>query len=211
MTDWQAFLPDIVPDVDGCPEPTVMLALSRASRQFFEQTRLWRMWLAPVTISAGVLNYPLVLDTNADLVGLERATLNDRAIRVLSGAAMPSDWRIQTTTQITPCVFTEDRITFNFLPAQITGDVVQIEVTLKPSHGATGIGDTFFAQYAESLAMGAKARLMLQPGKPYSNPNLGALLEQQFNNAITDINIRRARGFSASSLTVSPRRFSAPR
>ena len=201
---------DIVPDVPGCPDPTVVLALRRATRHFFEQTRIWRMWLAPVSIIKGTLNYGLVLPAQTNLVGLERATLNGRTLSVLTAPSLPSDWQTQTIQQASG-VFTEDRTTFNFLPAQTTGDIVKIEVTLKPGEESLGVEDIFFDQYADILATGAKARLMLQPAKPYSNAAMGMGLEQQFNDAITDVSIRRARGFATTSLTVYPRRFAASR
>ena len=208
MKSWQEFMPDILPDVYGCPDPTVVLALRRVSRQFFEQTRIWRLWMDPVSIKLGVVNYDLDLEVQSELVNIERATLNGAALEVTNSEALGSGWRIQNQAY-GPCVFTEDRKTFNFLPALVTGDLVQLEVTLKPSSNAVGIVDAYFDQYAETLATGAKARLMQQPNKPYSNPNLGMLLEQQFNNAITDVNIRRAHGFSSSPLTVRPRSFAS--
>ena len=204
MKTWQEFMPDILPDVYGCPDPTVVLALRRTARQFFEQAHIWRLWLDPVRINAGVLNHDLDLAPHADLVKLERATLNGREIDVVSSGVLSADWQTNFAWRA-PCVFTEDRVTFNYLPAQTTGDIVQVEVILKPSNDAAGIDDIFFDQYVETLAMGAKARLMQQPQKSYSNPALGMELERRFNDAITDLNIRRAHGFSAARLTVQPR------
>lgn len=199
-------MPDILPDVMGCPDPTVVLALRRVARQFFGETHIWRAVLDPVTITLGVLNYDLDLPSHSELTKIEGATLNGLSILVTSGQALPSDWHTRYPA-LGPCIFTEDRKTFNFLPAAVTGDKVVVEVTLKPSNDAAGIESAFFDQYAEILAMGAKAKLMLQPGKTYSNPALGAMLEQRFNDAITDTNIRLWHGFSNAKVQVQPRSF----
>lgn len=197
MKKWDQFFPDLLIDLPGCPNPTVERALVRAAQQFFSGAHVWKIWLDSTTTAANTTQYDLALDPNAELVRLERATLDGRPIAITTPDTLPADWQTNTAG-IADCIFTTDRKTITLLPAKAAGLVLRVEATLKPANSATGIEDYLFDQYADTIAMGAKARLMQQPDKPYTHVTDGLNFEQRFIAAISSIDFQRGRAFSSA-------------
>lgn len=197
MKTWDQFLKDVLPDVAGCPEPVAEHAILRAAQQFCAAAHVWKLWLDNVATLATSTDYDIALEPNSELVKLERATLDGRDITITTTESLPSDWKTNTAG-IANCLFTQNRKTMTLLPAQAAGLILRVEAVLKPSNAATGIDDAIFDQYVETIAMGAKARLMKQAGKPYSNPVAGFALETQFMNALAGVDFQRWRGASSA-------------
>lgn len=194
MKAWSQFFRDVLPDVMGCPEPSMELALLRAAREFFAGAHVWTVWLDNTMKIAGITEYDIELERNCELVKVLRATLGDRRIDITTPDSLPDDWQINPTARA-ECIFTSDGKTITLLPSNATG-LLRVQAVLKPSNAAVGIEDYLFDRYVEPIATGAKARLMLQPGKPYSNPAYGSVLDGQFRDAISGILIQRFRAFS---------------
>ena len=198
MKKWDQFFPDLLIDLPGCPNPTIEHALLRAAQQFFSGAHVWKIWLDNTATSLNVTQYDIALEPNSELVRLERATLDGRPIGIKVPESLPADWQTNTAG-IADCIFTSDRKTLFLLPAKAAGLILRVEATLKPANSATGIEDDLFDQYADTIAMGAKARLMQQLGKPYTNMTDGATYEQRFMTAIKTIEFQRFRAFSSTS------------
>jgi hypothetical protein len=81
---WSAFLPDVLQHVPGCPDPVAEHALLRAAQEFFETTRIWKLWLPDMLTVADETDYLLFLEPKSELVRLEQATLAGREIVVRS-------------------------------------------------------------------------------------------------------------------------------
>jgi hypothetical protein len=59
----------------------------------------------------------------------------------------------------------------------------------------------------DAIASGAKARLLMMPGVPWSNPALGAYYRQSFDASIIDARIEEMHDRVPGRLTVQPRIF----
>lgn len=77
---------------------------------------------------------------------------------------------------------------------------LRVNAALKPTRASTSFPDWVYQRYVETIAHGAKARLMLIPTKPYSDPKLGEWHRAQFNDGIAEAKIRVARGTARSAL-----------
>lgn len=197
MKAWSAFLPDVLQHVPGCPDPVAEHALLRAAQEFFETTRLWRLWLPDVTTVADQTNYILFLEPKSELVRLERATLNGRPIRTRTQDDLPADW--QTYTQgIEDGVHTPDRKTLILLPAQDDDLVLKVEASMKPSNTATGIETDLFDQYVLQIAAGAVAMLKEHEDKSYSDAAGAATWRGKFDSHMGVADFQRFRGFSSA-------------
>lgn len=149
--------------------------------------------------------YPITLPTGYAMVkGLE-AWLNDKPIDPIS----PDDLDAELSTWLrnwrTDCGeptrwYMPDDATVGLLFSSSAEGNLRINAALKPTHASTGIPDIIFERYVQTIAHGAKARLMLSPEKPYTNLKLGAFHEDQFNGAIGEAKIRAARGNTRASL-----------
>ena len=197
MKTWDAFFRDLMPTVRQCPEPTAEHALLRAAQKFCDKTGVWRIWLDNVTTRANATEYDLPLEPRTELVKLIRATLAGRIIDVRTTEEMPDDWRTNTAG-IRDCVFTPDKKTAVLLPAQAAGLILRLEASLKPSNQAEGVEDFIHDEYAEVIAKGARASLLMHDNQPYSNAAMGSALEKEFTDQLASIALTRFRGFSSA-------------
>jgi hypothetical protein len=197
MKTWSSFLKDVLVHVPGCPEVVAEHAVLRAAQEFFETTRVWKTWLYDITTIADITEYPLIMEPKADLVRLERATLNGRPIRVRSVDELPEDWRTYQEG-IEDGVHTIDRETLVLLPAQEADMVLKVEASMKPSHVATGVEDHFFDHYCRQIAAGAVAELKNHTGKSYSDPVGAANWRLDFDHHMGVTDFQRMRGYSST-------------
>lgn len=195
MKTWSQFFPDILAEVPGCPDPMLERALLRAAQEFCAGTQAWKLWLDASPTALNVTDYDLELAPNSELLRLERATLDGRAINVITSAELPDDWL--NNRNVSTCVFTDDRKTITLLPPPAAGLSLRIEACLKPASNATGVEDFLFDYYADTIAMGALARLMQKSNVPFSNPTKGMELERRFTHEIARIGFQKGRGFSS--------------
>lgn len=102
---------------------------------------------------------------------------------------LPTRWYIQN----------DDTVAL-LLPPQSGNSALRIEAALKPTISSTTFPTWMLERYSETIAHGAKARMMLSPKKPYSDAKLGAYHQQQFFLGIADARTRAARGATRAAL-----------
>jgi hypothetical protein len=197
MKAWSLFLKDVMPHVPGCPEPVAEHALLRAAQEFFDTTRLWKVWLGDLTTEADTTEYPLLLEEKSELVRLERATLDGREIEVRAEDELPADWLTYPSTVCTG-VHTTDRETVVLVPAQAADLVLKVQASLKPANNATGVADEVFDHCVKQIACGAVAALMEHSGKTYSDPVGAGVWRTRFDGHMAAAEFRRARGYTSA-------------
>ncbi|MBH2008285.1 MAG: hypothetical protein I8H71_01160 [Xanthomonadaceae bacterium] len=149
MRPWSHFYPDVLPLVAaGTPDPTVVHHIRRAAQEFCRCTRAWREALDPVMTAAQVLCYDLELPPSAELVRMESATLGGHPLEVsraglARGRYLSTPDGKQAVLSCAPC---------GAMP-------LVVECSLAPGNAAIGIEDALFDRYAETIALGAVARL----------------------------------------------------
>lgn len=205
MKVWSQFHPFVLLDVLGCPDPVVAHALLHASREFFERTRTWTVWQDTITTSAGTLDYDFELSQNTEIVKVLRATINSIDLAVMSENDLPSSWR--TGANRMTGLVTSDRRTFSVVPARAAGMTIQTFCALKPGNNALGIEDVLFAQFAEEISTGAKARLLSTPKRDYSDIGAAMLYRDQFDQSCNSIARKMEKSFSRTPRRVIPNYF----
>lgn len=183
MKAWNAFYDYLMPLVPQCPQPMANLHLRLAAQEWCDRTLSWREWLDDVT-TTGDLSYDFGVSSTQDVVQLLRATLDGQDLPVITPDQLPSNWRTSSAGCIRG-IFTLDTQTFNVVPTQAAGLIVQTEVALRPSNTATGVEDSLFRSYANEIATGAAARLHAIKKKPYSDAQSTA--RGEFNEAIDKV------------------------
>jgi len=202
MKAWEEFYPDVTPEVPGCPDPTIDIALRRSAQRFFQDTGVWRLWLDDVTTTGG-MELDIELEPNSELAQLLQATLDGREIEVYAPDHLPAGWKTgEAGFAVGVCSF--DAKTLHLLPQQASGLVLRVEATLRPSNKATGVEDRLFDRYVLPIAMGAKALLMAQPGKAWSNPDLASAYANAFASEIHTVGAAALSGFSRAPRRVRP-------
>ena len=197
MAVWSDFYPGLTSSVSGCPEPMLDFALRKAAAEFFRRTRAWTIWLAPVTTLALTRDYALTLPAGSDVVRIERAAINGSVIEILGYRDLQLDPSLHAPGE--NGVTTLDRKLITLGMDYPAGSSLEIQVALMPSKAALGITDVQFDHYSDDIAQGAKARLMLMPGQPFSNPNLGVLAKELFEHAVATKNVDSWRSHTANT------------
>lgn len=209
MATWAEWFPDVVPQVPDCPQPIVEHELRRAAQAFFDGTRAWNVLLDPVAVLADKQTVSIIADDSGqEVVRIEAASFDGRRVEVYPSEVMDSlfgdDWTLHTGT---PSAITMDGpTTVRLYPtpnsASVTG--LKCRVSVRPSDTSDGIPDEYRRKYREPIATGAKARLMIYVGRPWSNPEMAAMYGVAFAAAIADGCVKAAKAFGSARIPSRP-------
>lgn len=178
MKTWASFHPHVLPDVIGCPIPTVDHALREAAREFCLTTKAWQE-TEDVQADAGQTLFDFETPNGADLVKVIRASVAGKDLSIFS--ALPADWATNTPPAGLYHASTTEYMLF---PLPSEGQTISVTLALRPSVTATGVGDLVFERHAADIAAGAKARLMRSPRKDWTDLNQSAIEQAMFDRAM---------------------------
>jgi len=210
----ESFYPYVLPEVIGCPDPTVNQAIVSAAAEFCRETLSWTEIQDPVSLVNGEHNYELDVPSQAYALTVRDVWLGIRRLQPITMQAlqvlMPT-W--QTATGSVPTHFNSatERGLIRVFP--IPNDVLAtdpklvIRAAYVPVLNATTIPDFLGQRHVEVIAAGAKARLMVIPGTAWSNPGLAGIYRTQFDAGIQTAIIAEAHDRVPGVLTVPARRF----
>lgn len=205
MAKWDYWYPQVLVHVPGAPNPLIAGALRTAARDFFRRTRAWVEWLDPVRTGGGVTaEYDFDLPIESELFALEQATRGGRPYPVQSFRQRQSD-PTQFSADQDLGLLSRDLQTFMLVGNMPTDETVQVQVVLIPSAAATGIPDRLASRHLEALAEGAKAQLMLTPDTLFFNPDLAAVANGKFEQAISEASVQAYRGHTKNIPRARPK------
>lgn len=184
MKTLDQFYPYILPEVMGCPNPVVDFAILNTCREVCSRTAAWCEWAASFVATGLTQRHSFVLPATSELVAVRRATVNGIDIDVLGSNKLPDDWENTGTSNPNPALIHISMTEYMLYPMPSAGDVVRIEMRLKPTLAAVSVGDALYDKYAETVAKGALYRLMSSSGKAYTNLPLAQLASAQFESGI---------------------------
>ena len=210
MQAWATWLPDLLPQVPGCPRAIAVHELLRAAQAFFAGSRAWQVDQSPVAVTAGQTSVTIpVADNTTELVRIEKAWLDGSRLDVKVAPTLDNlyadDWETHTGTptdlvQVMPG-------TAIFYPTPIATAVtgLKVRVSVRPSEISTGLPDDLTIKFRDSIHIGAKARLMLYPGKTWTNAELGAAYGQAFSTAVARANLAATMSFGRGRVGSRPK------
>lgn len=169
MATLSSFEPFVMPDVQGCPAAVVRNAITFALIDFCRRSRYWQEDCAAGSTADGKTAFAITLADGADIVSIVDVKVGGYPI-VRDGYSL-SGSTLKTTYPLSP------------------GYPVVVSAQLAPKASASSFPDSLL-QYTEGIASGAKFRLMIQPGKAWSTPDLAAVHRSLFEQAIADAMVR---------------------
>lgn len=210
MATWDKWLPDVLPHVPGCPIPVVHHELRRAAQSLLSKARAWKRTLPAVAVIANNPNVNLTPETPAEqkIVRPEAAWYDSVRLTPTTDeeldASAGEDWANHTGTPTHYLMMTPGVVTLYPKPTanSITG--LKVRVSLCPSDNATTIPDDLALLYSDEIAMGAKARLMMYRNKPWTDANVGMVLEASFKIAIDSAASRASRSLAGGRIAARP-------
>jgi len=192
VTPFTDFLSYVLPSAPSVPEPLAIQALRNAAIEFCERTRSWRR-LEEIDVVGD--EYEIVpVPAQSSLFEIEEAWFKltdaerwgNKLKRVPFKEIEPNDLPQEGDTPGTsPPEYISQISHDKIIIVPLATGTLRISMFLTPSHTAEDCDDFLFENYAQDIADGALAGLLLTPGQPYTNPNLGVAKEAMFK-AICD-------------------------
>lgn len=184
-----AFDSFVLPFAQHAPAPIVRKFVRLAAIEFCERTRCWR---EIVTVMVNAQNEAIVAPPHAAIHEIEEATFDGKPL-------MPTQFTdttlLERSEEGTPRYITQTHLNTVALIPWESGSLT-LSLFLKPRpetkmkndimSGATVDGldvvpEFMFNQFAQKIADGALARLLMVPGQSFSNPQEGMRRSMLFN------------------------------
>jgi hypothetical protein len=194
MKTWADLTDRFLTDLNGATYPAMASALLLAAREFCAKSHVWRVRLAPVTVTNGQGGYSYPLQAGQQIEKVLRAWADGSEVKVFT--AEQGGERDQGNGVLASLT------SFNLNGVFGVGQKVVLEVVLKPSDAATGLEDFIADQFAEDIAYGAKARMYKSFNQPYSNIDQASIARTDFDAAIARAAMRVAKAYSTAPLRV---------
>lgn len=216
MKTYDAFFPDILPEVPGVTPDMAIRAIRNTIIEFCEKSLIHQVTQDAITLQDGVDTYDLDAPKGHRVHKVMKAYFKGQELTAVApdDIATPDPY-LQTTNaagytpnKSQPTGYTQkdfDTVTFMPIPDQRYMNAITMRVALVPLRDSTGCENFLYEQWGEFIACGAKARLMLNPGKPYTNPDAAAVNQTRYMTGLNDARQRALRGNVRSTLQVQMR------
>lgn len=189
---YSALLPDVLPMCEGVPQVMALHAIRNAAIELCEESLIHRavIDMAGADLTSGSLT--VIPGAGMRVVRIMGAMFNGRALiptntDELDRALYPSDWRTMQGETTHYVCYAPDVIGVFRLP-ETTADM-RIDAVVAPSMDSVEYDEAIISRFRQGIADGAIARLMLIPGKPWSNPQQSRLHAQLFSAAKADARV----------------------
>lgn len=209
MSTFDAFFPYVLPYAAGCPDATVEHHARLAAIEFCRHTNVWQADLDGLAGDGTATLFTLPLPAGAEMAKLLGVSISaagygpvDATLRAAgAGAQMVRD---DTTETI---AYTDDLRTLTVWPAQAAGKTITARVSLKPSIDAESIPDALFSHYAQDIAAGAIASILMIPKQEWTDTTAAGIKQAEFNAKKASTARKVERGFSNSARRCTTRWF----
>jgi len=190
--------PELRVELPGIPEPLLVAATKRITRQFFRKSEAWRYDLDDVVDWTTALTFPTITEAvhipaDTHVVRIDKVRYGvDNATRTLPFVPRDQldrenpDWATETGSS--PKAWTHvaagQALIIPVASANVA-DSLHIRAVIAPSPDLVSLPDFLFYEFEEAIKFGVLGQLMKIPGKDWTNINLGNLYEKKFNNGVT--------------------------
>lgn len=205
-------VPFIAPEVPGCPEPLIKQAVVQTAIEFCTETLAWQEIQDPVALVDG--GNELVIDVPRDsrIVAVKDIWASNRKLRPVTMDQLFEripNW--QTATGSEPAYYnaSADWQTIRIYPSPLDsqGAKLTVRAAYAPKITATTLPDEIVTKHLDGLTGGAKARLMIMPGRSWTNAQMGGVYRAQFNDQVLKAKIDILHDRVQGSVSVRPNPF----
>jgi hypothetical protein len=187
MTPWTEFYLAIIKSAPLAPEFVIEYAARDAAIEFFRETHVYRRTLNYFITEPLMAGYVVPIPPETRLEATEQVLVNGVEIPKALGSQALNTYVSQPGAPREYYLISDDHMQFNPVPDGVYA--VQVLAILKPSRASTGLDETMYEHYADTITHGGLAKLLLEHTAPWANAQLGAWHQQMFDQGIA-----RARG-----------------
>lgn len=198
MKNLADFFPRVMPFAPGCSAPIAEQYIRDAAIEFCMRTRAWRDTDEFVITAA--TEEIVTVPPYAALHEIERMWLDGRE---LTPVTWPTAWEGEDGTG-TPRYVTQ--VGIDGVRVSPAGEgALKVSMFLKPAESADLVPDFLLDQYAQVIADGALSRILVMPGKTYTNPDMAALFGGSFQQQTSRLFNLSRRGQQRAPVRTRPR------
>lgn len=210
-TDFEEFLPDVLPYVPNVPEFAAISAIRDAAIDFCQKTWRWQVDLKAISLSADKNSYNLSVPPDTRIVGIATAYYKDvflipKGQDELVRLYRDTDWQ---TVKGEPRYYTQrtkGQIQLVPTPTMVDPSSLRVRVALAPTRDATSIESEIYELYSDAIAHGARAILYSTPGQPYFDRVSAKDVAADFRRAVSEAKIEVNKGLTRTSNRVEYQR-----
>ena len=212
MATTSNFYQYVLPDVSGCPEISVDIAIRAAVIDFCEKSLVIQRDHDPITVLVGVIDYDLEPPTNNVVTKVMRVWFKNLELQAMAPdnvyhAEIYNNLFVgANVNQSEPRFYLQKdsrTVTIYPIPKETATNALTMRVAYKPTRTAQIIDDSIFEDYAETIAYGAKYRLLSMASKPWTNGPAAAAAMTLFNSGVNVARQRASRGNSRADIRVT--------
>jgi hypothetical protein len=200
-TTWNYFYPDVLVHVNGCPTAVIDFELRRAAQTFFSRSFAWQVNQPAIPVLAGTAEISVApADTQTELVRIEKVWYDGvsfgrpATVQELDRNSQ-ADWTQHTGLPRRYFSARPGVISLYPVPSVNSTTGLRLRLSVRPSEAAVGLDDAMAVAYRHAFIAGAKARLMMYPGKPWINLQQAGIENAAFESAIGVAQMQAARSF----------------
>ena len=193
-TQWLPYVQVNVPD---CPKALIVEAIRQKAIEFCQKSLFLRQDLDGFYTVANDNEYELNTPVDTTIAQLLVLKVNKSELMPKTQddlEVMYQEWREQFGQP--KYFFLKNTHTAILVPIPNAVYPVRILVALKPTQAAQGVDEIIFEEYKDTIKHGALAYLMLMPEKSWSNPNMSAFYQSQFESSIQESKMRAEKGYA---------------
>lgn len=210
--EYEQFLSQVTQYVPDVSEFVAVDAIRNAAIEFCTKSLWWQLNLDPISVVVDQGNYPLETPADTKVVQIINAYFDENLLIPQSPDRLADiyrmgDWQTMTGSPqyITQIIKPEVQLVpIPFVPAD---NILRIRVALAPTRDSQEIDSEIYEQWAETIAMGARARLYSQPKQPYYDKQAATDAMKLFRYDINRARIAVNKGLTRAAMQVEYQRF----
>jgi hypothetical protein len=184
---YSTLTPRIQGEVPDCPDFFIESRIQEVAMEFFKESKAWRIDLDPAAVIKNASTYELEVPSKtavAEVLTILHLTDTLTPKTEAQLQQLEPEWRTKSGT---PKYFTQlspDTFTIAPIPIATTAKAMSIRIAVYPTIAATRIDSHIFNDNYSALISGTLAKILLMTGKSWSDPNMGAVYAQTYNQEL---------------------------
>ena len=202
----------ITPELPGAPSELLRQAVMLTANNFCVETQALDQLSDPIQLQPGQADYDMDPLSGCQPVTIKGVWTGNRELRPVTMSELFQllpNWQSAKSSE--PSFYNMVKgfgvLTVYPTPADPVSAQLTFHAVYAPQQTGSILPDVLFDRYFDAIAAGAKARLMIQPGQTWSNPQQAVIY-----NRVYDATVNQARGDALhnrvpGSIRVRPIRF----
>lgn len=202
----------VAPELPGCPDALIKQALVQTAIEFCTETLAWQEIQDPVIVIDKQNLLDVEVPKDGRIVTVRDIWASNRRLRPVTMPqlfeVMPN-WQTAQGSEPTYYNASTDWQSIRIFPIPLEANRAKLtmRVAYAPTLTATTLPDEICTKYLDGITGGTKARLMIMPGKTWSNTQSAVIYRTQYNDQVVKAKIDDLHDRVQGSLSVRPHPF----